>query len=135
MARASEYSRYKLCVCSHMRLVCYTTGREFTYGSVDREPHGPGWYHISPDGTLENFGQPCQAGIFRFDFEWPASCTTLDNALIEHGHPEPTPSTQTLQEKYPRCSRGTSRCTYEHTADDPRACYGPNAPRHSEMGD
>lgn len=91
MARDSEYSQYKLHVCSHMRLVVYaweplhppkynedTGERVFDYG----------WFHVDQRGMLLGMN-PCQASIHRFDMEWPDDCTRLDHMLVGDGGPTP----------------------------------------------
>lgn len=61
-----------------MRLVAW--GLQTTAKAADTG--GPyGWFHVAKDGTLENFGQSCQASIHRFDMEWPDDCTRLGHTL------------------------------------------------------
>jgi hypothetical protein len=60
-----------------MRLVVYGKGADDTV-----EPQVVGWFHVSKDGFLENFSEPCQASIHRFDMEWPDDCTNLSHMLL-----------------------------------------------------
>jgi hypothetical protein len=82
-----------------MRLVVYGKGADDTV-----EPQIVGWFHVSKDGFLENFSQPCQASIHRFDMEWPEDCTNLDHMLaftesdgktarLVDGEPDPSAKT------------------------------------------
>jgi hypothetical protein len=64
-----------------------------------------GWFHVDKAGMLEDFTQPCQASIHRFDMEWPDDCTSINHALFgamsdEPGgrHKPPTPSDTAIYE-------------------------------------
>jgi hypothetical protein len=71
-----------ICMCHHMRPVVFACLDEVT-----------GWYHVSPNGTLEHSTQPCQAGINRFQVALPANSHTIGTTVIGD------PSEKTINEQ------------------------------------